>query len=313
MRFESTASRVRSSGACHSISSSKVRLASSIIAHSSPSSVDVDAPLLVAQLAQAERVGQPPRGVDREHGDLLPARRHAERDRRRGRGLAHAARARADADLLALEPVLDHSSSSSRSDSSSSSRRLQLGLEQVRQRRDRRAQPPRAGARAARAAPPPAGARPAPTRSRPARPAIRARRRSRSRCASAALEALGQHAVDHDPARPPCSRSVGEPALEVDRLVDGHLLGQRHADDAGGRPVAQEAVDLGRLARDRADPRDVGVGARGAQQRQRVAGGGRVHDRPCRTTEPPVRRSSLGEVPDLADRDQLGHARAPPR
>ena len=37
MRFESTASRVRSSGACHSTSSSKVRFGSSIIAHSSPS------------------------------------------------------------------------------------------------------------------------------------------------------------------------------------------------------------------------------------------------------------------------------------
>src|SRR3954469_17788789 len=36
MRLPSTASRVCSSGACHSISSSKVRLASSIIAHSSP-------------------------------------------------------------------------------------------------------------------------------------------------------------------------------------------------------------------------------------------------------------------------------------
>ncbi len=38
MRFDNTASRVRSSGACHSTISSKVRLGSSIIAHSSPAS-----------------------------------------------------------------------------------------------------------------------------------------------------------------------------------------------------------------------------------------------------------------------------------
>src|ERR687895_444976 len=37
MRLERTASRVRSSGACHSTISSKVRLGSSIMAHSSPS------------------------------------------------------------------------------------------------------------------------------------------------------------------------------------------------------------------------------------------------------------------------------------
>ena len=45
------------------------------------------------------------RRVDREHRHLLPARGHAERDRRGGGGLADAARAGADADLLALEPV----------------------------------------------------------------------------------------------------------------------------------------------------------------------------------------------------------------
>ena len=44
MRLDSTASRVRSSGACVSTRSSNVRLASSIIAHSSPVQVDASAP-----------------------------------------------------------------------------------------------------------------------------------------------------------------------------------------------------------------------------------------------------------------------------
>jgi hypothetical protein len=42
-------------------------------------------PLLVAQLGQPERVGEPLRRVDRQHGDLLSARGHAEGDRG-GRG-----------------------------------------------------------------------------------------------------------------------------------------------------------------------------------------------------------------------------------
>ena len=115
MRFERMRSRVSSSGAWRSIRSSNVRLASSIIAHSSPFiSIPCSANrsgstrhLLVAELAQAERVREPLRRVDREHGDLLAGGRRSHRDRRRGGRLADAARAGADADPLALEQVAD--------------------------------------------------------------------------------------------------------------------------------------------------------------------------------------------------------------
>jgi len=67
----------------------------------------VDALRLVAQLLQPKRVGEPLRGVDREHADLQPAGSHPGRDRSRRRRLADPARPRADADLLVLEDVGD--------------------------------------------------------------------------------------------------------------------------------------------------------------------------------------------------------------
>ena len=67
----------------------------------------VDPARLVAQLAQAERVGEPLRRVDRQHADAQPAGRHAGRDRRRGRRLADPAGAGADADVLAFEDLAD--------------------------------------------------------------------------------------------------------------------------------------------------------------------------------------------------------------
>ena len=62
---------------------------------------------LVAELLQAERVGEALRRVDRQHADLQSARRHPDRDRRRGRRLADATGAGADADVLALEDLAD--------------------------------------------------------------------------------------------------------------------------------------------------------------------------------------------------------------
>ena len=55
----------------------------------------------VAELVEAERVGEPLGRVDRQHRDPLAARRHPGRDRRRGRRLADAAGADADADRRA--------------------------------------------------------------------------------------------------------------------------------------------------------------------------------------------------------------------
>ena len=207
----------------------------------------VHAPLLVAQLAQPERVGEPPRRVDRQHRHLAPARRHAQRDRRRRRGLAHAARARADADLLALEPVLDHSDLLQPIGQQLDLAPARLRLEQVGQRGHGRAclgaqalellllsrRPVVLGERGPHA----------PVFSRTSR-----RRRTSAvvkRCGSTALATIWS--TSH-------AEVVAEPALEVDRLVDRHLLRQRNREHAGRRAVAQERVDLRRLAGDRALP-----------------------------------------------------------
>ena len=115
MRLASTSSRVRASGARCSISSSNVRLASSISAHSSPristpwaaKRSGVDPPRLVAELLEPERVREPARGVDRDDRDLRAVGRGAHRERGRGRRLAHAAGAGADDDPLAGDQVRD--------------------------------------------------------------------------------------------------------------------------------------------------------------------------------------------------------------
>ena len=137
--------------------------ASSIIAHSSPSPGSTPASVnsagstwrsVVAELGQAERVGEALRRVDRQHRDLLAAGRHPGRDRRRGRRLADPARAGADADALALEQLGDRRPSAAQLLGRARAISLdpELGLEQERQRRHRAPRSaPRAG-RAARAA-----------------------------------------------------------------------------------------------------------------------------------------------------------------
>ena len=73
---------------------------------------------LVAQLLQAQGVGEPPGGIDRDHRHLAALRRRAHGDRRGGRRLPDAAGPAADADALALERLRDvHSAASRRSDS----------------------------------------------------------------------------------------------------------------------------------------------------------------------------------------------------
>ncbi len=75
----------------------------------------VDAPRLVGQLLESERVRESLGRIDRDHRDLQPAGRHAHRDRRRGRRLADPAGAGAHADPLSLEQLRDaHASASSR-------------------------------------------------------------------------------------------------------------------------------------------------------------------------------------------------------
>ena len=65
----------------------------------------VDEPRLVAELLEPERVGEPPRRVDRHHRDLEPALGHAHRDRGRRGGLPDAARAGAHHDPAAFEQL----------------------------------------------------------------------------------------------------------------------------------------------------------------------------------------------------------------
>ena len=60
----------------------------------------VDLTRLVAELGEAERVGEPARRIDREHDRPPALERAPERDRRRGRRLADAAAAGADDDVV---------------------------------------------------------------------------------------------------------------------------------------------------------------------------------------------------------------------
>ena len=78
--------------------------------HLDPLALDqgrVDAPCLIAELLEAERVGEALGRVDRQHADLQAPGGHPGGDCRRGGRLSDPARARADADVLALEDVGD--------------------------------------------------------------------------------------------------------------------------------------------------------------------------------------------------------------
>ena len=67
----------------------------------------LDAAGPVVERLEAERVGEPLRGVDRHHRDALAAGGHAHRDRRRGGRLADPAGAAADADALVGEQLVE--------------------------------------------------------------------------------------------------------------------------------------------------------------------------------------------------------------
>ena len=93
--------------------------------------------------------------------------------------------------------------------------------------------------------------------------------------------------------------------LQLDRLVDRHLLGQRDHHHRGRAPVADELVEEARVPRHRPDLGDVGVGARRAQHRHAVAAGGRVDHAGVERAVALVAPLHLGQLPDLAERDQL--------
>ena len=137
--------------------------------------------------------------------------------------------------------------------------------------------------------------------------------RSASAAASAAVKRSGSSplATTSDEVEP---TSASQRVAQLERLVDRHLLGRGDGDDARcGRGSVSVVVDPPGLAGDRADARGVGERPRRAEQRQAVAGGGRVED--DEVVGLGARRAALvlRELPDLADGQQLAHARASPR
>ena len=237
--------------------------------------VGVDEARLVAELVEAERVGQPLGGVDRDDGDALrPPRRAPSRapprssscprrpSPRRSRRACPRSRARSQ---RALQRPRERRRARR---ASSSSRRSTK-----RQRRDRRAPPGGAGARAGRAA----RGRARAARARGAHPG-RDGARGLERRAVGGVEAVGQQAVGDDERRPRGRASSGSASSQRERLVDRHLLGAGDGDDAGLRGVGEHRVDHPALAGDAAHARGVGERARRGQHRHAVAGRRRVED-----------------------------------
>ena len=288
------------------MSSSKVRLASSIIAHSSP---------CISMPWPAKRAGSTRRGslpsssspsefASRLAGSIVttatrvPCGGEAHRQRRRGRRLAHAARARADDDALAGQARPHSARSSSRARRAMPRRRRG---EDERQRHDRGTRAGGAGAqlRALRAGARVGVARARATSGRRAPPRARARRRRRSGRAAA----VGDDEVDLE------ADVLAQRGLQRERLVDRHLLGPRHRDDAGPLGVGEHRVDHPALAGDAAHARGLGERARRGQHRDAVAGRGRVEDDEVVGVGAGRAAVLLGELPDLADGQQLAQPR----
>ncbi len=265
---ESTASRVRSSGACRATSSSKVRFGSSIIAHSSPSTgASTGAP-------RRRAPSRPSACASRRAGSIVSTATffpRAAMPRAIGRGggrLAHAARARRTTHTsLPLEPALDHSRRSNTRESRSSCSAPISGSN-----RWGRVITARVGG-------PP---QPAPLRPLGARAAVLGQRGARGR---AGLRGARRRPAPRAGAHPPRVKRWGstefrtiackftpsssrQPLLELDRLVHRDLLRQRHGEHARGGRVAHELVDDQGLAADRPDPGHARVGgrARGASR-----------------------------------------------
>ncbi len=100
---------------------------------------------------------------------------------------------------------------------------------------------------------------------------------------------------------------VVQPAERVDGLVDGHLLRKGHEDDAGAPTIPDQGLDRTGLVGDAADPGDLCVLPRRAQEPEPVAGRRRVEDDevvPRRS----VPQALLGQVPDLPEGHQLTKA-----
>ena len=117
------------------------------------------------------------------------------------------------------------------------------------------------------------------------------------------VEAVDDHGVEAE------ADGGLEAAAELERLVDGHLLGQRDGHVAGAARVGEHRRDLLGLALDRADAGDLAEGVRRGQHREAVAGGRRVDDHEVVGAVVAVPALELGELEDLRDRDHLARAR----
>ena len=117
------------------------------------------------------------------------------------------------------------------------------------------------------------------------------------------VEAVQVDAVDGD------ADLVAQVVLQRRRLVDRHLLRQGDDRGAGVLVVGDEAVERLRLRVDRADAGDRGEGARRLQEADPVPGRRRVDDHQVVLAPALDLAVELGELPDLADRDQLLQAR----
>ena len=99
-----------------------------------------------------------------------------------------------------------------------------------------------------------------------------------------------------------------EAAAEVERLVDGHLLGQRHDRDSGLRRIDDEGVDHVGLPADRADARHVAEGPRRREHPEPVAAGREVDDHEVVGAGARGAPAQLRQLPDLAHRHELAQA-----
>ena len=245
-----------------------------------------------------ERVRQPARGVDGDDGDARALGREAHGQGGRRRRLAHAARARADDDALAGQARSHSQRSSSRArrasraaPSSKANGSVATGARAPRRRRRScAALGPGAGVGVAR------------------RADLRAVGRRLERARVGGGEALGEHAVAHDQVDLEAD-VVAQRVLQGERLVDRHLLGPGHRDDARPFRVGDHRVDRTALAGDAAHAGGLREGPRRAQHGDAVAGRGRVED--DEVVGLGARRAAvvLRQLPHLADRQQLAHAR----
>src|SRR5680860_273583 len=271
MRLFSTRSRDSSSGAWRATSSSKVALASSIIAHSSPSP-------LISIPCRSNRAGST------WVASLPSSRRPSESASRLAGSIVSTQTRRPRAAMPAAIAA-------------------EVGLEQEGEGLDRRLHPaPQAGELGAlRAGAAELGDR---RTGGGAGAAVLARGQLGEALGLLLGEALRVEPVEVDAVDGDADLGA-QRALQRRRLVDRHLLRQGDDRGAGVLVIGDQAVELLRLGVDRADAGDRGEGARRLQEPDPLPGGGGVDDHQVVLASLLHLAVELGQLPDLADRDQL--------